>query len=171
KKHPNLPLRMGVHSGPVSGVVDVNEQTSVAGAGINMAHRVMDCGDAGHILLSKHVAEDLEQYAQWKPYLHDLGECEVKHGVHLHLVNLYTGELGNPALPEKFKPTAAPKILNKKWALIGSMISIAGLIALGFLIFGPVGMPLRGVRQISAAEQGHPGAPAPIPEQSIAVLP
>src|SRR5947209_5168509 len=88
KTHPNLPLRMGVHSGPVSAVTDVNDQTSVAGAGINMAQRVMDCGDAGHILISKHVAEDLEQYAHWKPYLHDLGECEVKHGARLAIANL-----------------------------------------------------------------------------------
>ena len=103
KAHPNLPLRMGVHSGPVSGVVDVNERANVAGAGINMAQRVMDCGDAGHILLSKRVAEDLEQYGHWQPHLHDLGECEVKHGVRVHVVNLFTEELGNPEPPERFK--------------------------------------------------------------------
>jgi len=78
KEHPELRLRMGAHSGPVSGVVDVNERTNVAGAGINVAQRIMDCGDAGHILLSKHIAEDLEQYGHWQPHLHDLGECEVK---------------------------------------------------------------------------------------------
>ncbi len=89
KEHPRLQLRMGIHSGPVSGVVDVNERANLAGAGINIAQRVMDCGDAGHILLSKHVAEDLEEYEQWRPLLHDLGECEVKHGLRLHLVNLY----------------------------------------------------------------------------------
>src|SRR5436305_12468 len=72
KNHPELQLRMGVHSGPVSGVIDVNERANVAGAGINIAQRVMDCGDAGHILLSKHVAEDLEQYKHWRPLLHDL---------------------------------------------------------------------------------------------------
>src|SRR5450432_4212051 len=103
KAHPNLPLRMGVHSGPVSGVIDVNERANVAGAGVNMAQRVMDCGDAGHILLSKRVAEDLEQYEHWQPLLHDLGECEVKHGVRIHVVNLYTEELGNPEEPEKFR--------------------------------------------------------------------
>src|SRR6187431_916662 len=81
KEHPRLQLRMGIHSGPVSEVVDVNERANLAGAGLNMAQRVMDCGDAGHILLSKHVAEDLEQYGHWQPHLHDLGECEVKHGV------------------------------------------------------------------------------------------
>src|SRR5713226_3519490 len=92
KEHPTLPLRMGVHSGPVSGVIDVNERANVAGAGINMAQRVMDCGDAGHILLSKHVAEDLEQFPRWRPYLHELGECEVKHGVRISIVNLYADD-------------------------------------------------------------------------------
>src|SRR5437588_2803141 len=103
KDNARLQVRMGIHSGPVSGVVDVNERSNVTGAGINTAQRVMDCGDAGHILLSKHVAEDLEQYRQWQPCLHDLGECEVKHGVRVSVVNLYTEELGNPELPEKFK--------------------------------------------------------------------
>src|SRR5213075_2220602 len=81
KEHPPLQLRMGIHSGPVSGVVDVNNRPNLAGAGLNIAQRVMDCGDAGHILLSKHVAEDLDEYEQWRPLLHDLGTCEVKHGV------------------------------------------------------------------------------------------
>jgi class 3 adenylate cyclase len=96
KKHPELRLRMGIHSGPVSGVIDATGKANVAGAGINIAQRVMDCGDAGHILLSKHVAEDLEEYPHWQPHLHELGECEVKHGAHISVVNLYTGELGNP---------------------------------------------------------------------------
>src|SRR6266581_1270298 len=103
KTQPNLPLRMGVHSGPVSGVIDVNDQTSVAGAGINMAQRVMDCGDAGHILLSKHVADDLEEYEHWQPLLHDLGECEVKHGMRVSIVNLRADRVGNPQLPKKFQ--------------------------------------------------------------------
>src|SRR5436309_406566 len=103
KKHPELQLRMGVHSGPVSGVIDATGKANVAGPGINIAQRVMDCGDAGHILLSKHVAEDLEEYPHWQPHLHELGECEVKHGVHVSVVNLYTAELGNPAVPEKLK--------------------------------------------------------------------
>jgi class 3 adenylate cyclase len=111
KGHPELQLRTGVHSGPVSGVIDVNGQASVAGAGINLAQRVMDCGDAGHILLSKRVADDLEQYPQWRSILHDLGDCEVKHGVRLHLVNLYTEELGNPEVPEKFKQLRGEKKL------------------------------------------------------------
>src|SRR5216117_2019885 len=103
KKHPELQLRMGIHSGPVSGIIDATGKANVAGAGINIAQRVMDCGDAGHILLSKHVTEDLEQYPHWQPHLHELGECEVKHGVHVSVVNLYTAELGNPAVPEKLK--------------------------------------------------------------------
>ena len=96
-------LRMGIHSGPVSGVVDVNGRSNVAGAGINMAQRVMDCGDAGHILVSKHVADDLEQYGSGDRHLHDLGECEVKHGVRVSVVNLYTDDLGNPEVPQKFR--------------------------------------------------------------------
>src|SRR5207253_3084183 len=98
KEHPRLQLRMGIHSGPVSGVVDVNERTNLAGSGINVAQRVMDCGEAGHILLSKHVAEDLEEYEQWRPLLHDLGSCEVKHGVRVSVVNLYADQVGNPKL-------------------------------------------------------------------------
>src|SRR3954471_3712544 len=109
QKHPELPVRMGIHSGPVSNVQDVSGRTNIAGAGINTAQRVMDCGDAGHILLSQHVADDLMQYRQWAPRLHDLGECEVKHGVRLHLVNLYAEPLGNSAVPEKLKTVAAAK--------------------------------------------------------------
>src|SRR5215813_5062012 len=103
KKHPELKVRMGVHSGPVNEITDLNEQANIAGAGINVAQRVMDCGDAGHILLSKHVADDLEQYPQWRPHLEELGDCQVKHGLRIWAVNLYTGELGNPAAPEKFR--------------------------------------------------------------------
>jgi TolB-like protein/class 3 adenylate cyclase/Tfp pilus assembly protein PilF len=103
KEYPQLKLRMGIHSGPVNEVRDVNGRANVAGAGINIAQRVMDCGDAGHILLSKRVAEDLVQSRQWRPYLHDLGECAVKHGVPISIVNLYTDEIGNAQLPEKFK--------------------------------------------------------------------
>jgi TolB-like protein/class 3 adenylate cyclase/Tfp pilus assembly protein PilF len=102
KEHSRLQLRMGIHSGPVSGVVDVNNRPNLAGAGLNIAQRVMDCGDAGHILLSKHVAEDLEEYEQWRPLLHDLGACEVKHGVRVGVANLYSEEVGNPQLPKKF---------------------------------------------------------------------
>src|SRR5947207_5877861 len=103
KDHAHIQLRMGVHSGPVNRVTDVNDKTNIAGSGINIAQRVLDCGDAGHILLSAHVAEDLSQYRHWQPYLHDLGECEVKHGLRLHLFNLYKEGLGNPQVPEKLK--------------------------------------------------------------------
>src|SRR5438067_9489083 len=131
RSQPELRVRMGIHSGPVSGITDVNDRSNVAGAGINLAQRVMDCGDAGHILLSKHVADDLEQYRQWQPCLHDLGECEVKHGAHVHVFNLYTDGVGNPAVPDKFKrpdvgaalPAAkeAPsKSIVPKWAMIGA---------------------------------------------------
>ncbi len=102
KKNPELRVRMGIHSGPVKGVTDLSEQGNIAGAGINIAQRVMDCGDAGHILVSKRVADDLEQYAKWRPLLHDLGSCEVKHGMSLALFNLYSGEFGNPETPKKF---------------------------------------------------------------------
>src|SRR5437868_10626523 len=103
KNHPEIPVRMGVHSGPVNPVSDVNDRSNVTGAGINMAQRVMDCGDAGHILLSKRLADDLAQYRHWRPHLHELQEFTVKHGVSLQLVNLYTDEVGNPEVPVKLK--------------------------------------------------------------------
>src|SRR6184192_4403158 len=103
KAHPRLQVRMGVHSGPVSGVIDVNGHANLAGAGINMAQRVMNCGDAGHILVSKHVAEDLEEYEHWRPLLHELGTCEVKHGMRVAIANLYADEVGNPQMPKKFQ--------------------------------------------------------------------
>src|SRR6266403_987107 len=129
KTHPNLPLRMGVHSGPVSGVIDVNERSNVAGAGLNMAQRVMDCGDAGHILLSKRVAEDLEQYEQWRPLLHDLGECEMKHGVRLSVVNLYDDQVGNPKLPRRFE-TVQKRRTRLRWAAVtAAVLTLAAIVA------------------------------------------
>ena len=98
---------MGIHSGPVNEVSDLNEQANMAGAGINFAQRVMDCGDAGHILLSKRVADDIDDYPEWRPHLHDLGECEVKHGVRLHLFNLYGDDFGNPAVPGRSRAQRA----------------------------------------------------------------
>ena len=115
KERPRLQLRMGIHSGPVSGVVDVNERANLAGAGLNIAQRVMDCGDAGHILLSKHVAEDLEEYEKWRPLLHDLGSCEVKHGVRVSVVNLYDDQSGNAKLPLKFE-TVQKRRTRLRWA-------------------------------------------------------
>src|SRR5580765_8412968 len=103
KAHPEIAVRMGIHSGPVSEVADVSGRTNIAGPGINMAQRVMDCGDAGHILLSKHVAENLEAYEQWRPLLHDLGVCEVKHGVRVSVINLHGDQVGNATLPKKFQ--------------------------------------------------------------------
>src|SRR5439155_670747 len=107
KSHPELRVRMGIHSGPVNEVVDLNEQANIAGAGINIAQRVMDCGDAGHILVSKRVADDLEHYSQWRSLLHELGEAEVKHGVRISLLNLYGDEAGKPGVPEKLRQAKA----------------------------------------------------------------
>src|SRR6185295_8498071 len=111
KNHPELRVRMGIHSGPVNEITDLNEQANIAGAGINIAQRVMDCGDKGHILLSQRVADDLAHYRQWQSQLHDLGEVEVKHGVRLRIFSLYNEELGNPEVPGKLrqsKPQTAP---------------------------------------------------------------
>src|SRR6266446_4542999 len=149
KNHPSLRLRMGVHSGPVDQVKDVNERSNVAGAGINTAQRVMDCGDARHILISKRVADDLAQDILWQPHLHDLGECEVKHGVGVHIFNLYTEELGNRELPEKFKQqrgrkktttatgASAGRPTVMRWAMIGAVLLIVAAVAVGLLILGP----------------------------------
>src|SRR5881398_3365027 len=109
QNHPVIRLRMGVHSGPVNRVRDVNDKTNIAGSGINVAQRVMDCGDAGHILLSRHVADDLSEYRHWRPCLHDLGECEVKHGLRVHIFNLYKDALGNPEVPEKLRQRKGSK--------------------------------------------------------------
>ena len=162
KQPPEVQLRMGIHSGPVSGVIDATGKANVAGAGINIAQRVMDCGDAGHILLSKHVAEDLEEYPHWQPHLHELGECEVKHGLRVSLVNLYTAELGNPAMPEKLKAarlaaTARRKKAAFRWMSF-SLVSLLVVIAvIGFILF-------RYRRPVLTVV-------SPAPEKSIAVLP
>src|SRR5215467_8281798 len=162
KKHPELPLRMGVHSGPVSGVIDATGKANVAGAGINVAQRIMDCGDAGHILLSKHLAEDLEEYPHWQPHLHELGAYEVKHGVRVSVVNLYTQELGNPAAPEKLKTARVAAAAQRKraafrWLSLGAASLLAVIAVLGFLIF-------RYRQPLTTAELR-------VPEKSIAVLP
>jgi TolB-like protein/class 3 adenylate cyclase/Tfp pilus assembly protein PilF len=176
RSHPELRVRMGIHSGPVSGITDVNDRSNVAGAGINLAQRVMDCGDAGHILLSKHVADDLEQYRQWRSHLHDLGECEVKHDVRLHVVNLYTDELGNREPPEKFQktkeaqpPPAVPvseaKSVRRSWSWIAALIIIAAVAAAaGFYISSHRSAP-------KAPPSATAPAPVAIPEKSIAVMP
>src|SRR5947209_3663308 len=116
RKHPELPVRMGIHSGPVSEVTDVSGRSNIAGAGINMAQRVMDCGDAGHILLSQHVADDLVQYRQWAPRLHDLGDCEVKHGVRLHLFNFHGDGFGNTAIPPRVRQ-GTQTLAKRSWVM------------------------------------------------------
>ena len=177
KKHPQTQVRMGIHSGPVSEVTDVNERANIAGAGINIAQRVMDCGDAGHILLSKHVAEDLEHYARWRPLLHELGECEIKHGAKISVVNLYTENAGNSQPPEKLRradvgaavPGAKKSPINRKHLLIaGAMISA---FVIGFAMFRSIGIPQRREAVRSEGEERRSAVSVPIPEKSIAVLP
>ena len=177
KKHLQIQVRMGIHSGPVSEVTDVNERANIAGAGINIAQRVMDCGDAGHILLSKHVAEDLEHYARWRPLLYDLGECEVKHGAKISVVNLYTENAGNSQPPEKLRradvgaavPGAKKSPINRKHLLIaGAMISA---FVIGFAMFRSIGIPQRREAVRSEGEERRSAVSVPIPEKSIAVLP
>ncbi|PYI64039.1 MAG: hypothetical protein DMF07_08045, partial [Verrucomicrobia bacterium] len=154
KDHPRLRLRMGIHSGPVSGVVDVTGQANLTGAGLNLAHRAMECGDAGHILLSKHVAEDLEEYEEWRPRLHDLGTCEVKHGVRVGIANLYDSEVGNPQLPKKLQAVKKHRT-RVRWAEMAvALLMLAAITgAFVFLLRRP---PRSGLA---------------IPEKSIAVLP
>src|SRR5438045_7674544 len=127
KEHPRLQLRMGIHSGPVSGVVDVNERANLTGAGINIAKRVMDCGDAGHILLSKHVAEDLEEYEKWRPLLHDLGTCEVKHNVTVSVVARYDDQFGNAKLPQRFE-TVQKRQTRLRWAATSAALVAVGVV-------------------------------------------
>ncbi len=166
KRYPELRVRMGIHSGPVNEITDLNEQANIAGAGINVAERVMDCGDAGHILLSQHVAEDLEQYPRWRSRLHDLGECEVKHGVRIHAVNFYTDDVGKPEVPERFRqakakeqtvpsvPVAAVKPAGRSRGGIAALIIVAAAVAaVGLYVFS------------------HRFGSKPILEKSVAVLP
>ncbi|HEV3100650.1 MAG TPA: tetratricopeptide repeat protein [Candidatus Udaeobacter sp.] len=154
KDHPKIQLRMGVHSGPVSGVIDVNGQANLAGAGLNVAQRVMACADAGHILLSKRVADDLGEYEHWRPLLHDLGECEVKHGMRMSIVNLHADEVGNPQLPKKFQA------LKKHRARMRWAITTLALLALLAIVAGIAIFSRNRVRSTLAAR-----------EKSIAVLP
>src|SRR6476659_602123 len=154
KDNQRLHVRMGIHSGPVSGVVDVNERTNVAGAGINLAQRVMDCGDAGHILLSHHVAEDLAEYEEWRPFLHDIGTFEVKHGVRVSVTNLYSDEVGNPNLPSKLQAVKKHQV-RVRWAAVAIGLLVLGAIIAAFMI-----VSRRPTTSLTA-----------IPERSIAVLP
>jgi adenylate cyclase len=154
KEHPRLQLRMGVHSGPVSGVIDVNGHANLAGAGINMAQRVMACGDAGHILVSKHVAEDLEEYEHWRPLLHDLGTCEVKHGMRVGIANLYADEVGNPQLPKKFQ-ALKKRSVRMRWAEVAVALLVLAAVVAAFLLV--LRRPMRSALTVA--------------EKSIAVLP
>ncbi len=106
KKEAAFGLRMGLHSGPVYCSEDINQRLNVAGGGINIAQRVMDCGDAGHILMSHSVAETLQQLSQWRDAVHDLGEHEVKHSLRLRIYNLFNTDVGNPEVPRKTQPPA-----------------------------------------------------------------
>jgi TolB-like protein/class 3 adenylate cyclase len=168
EQHSNLRLRMGVNSGPVSGVVDVNDRANVAGAGINMAQRVMDCGDAGHILLSKRVAEDLEQFKHWRPHLYHLGECEVKHGEKIDIVNLFTAELGNSERPGRLSksvektdvvPVSSERPKSRKSLLVIAACAAIAVLAVGSFLFWH-----REKTKASAS-------PSTIVEKSVAVLP
>src|SRR5262249_7411347 len=132
KDHPQSRLRMGIHSGPVGGVIDVTGRTNLAGAGLNVAQRVMKCGDGGHILLSKHVAEDLEEYDEWRPRLHDLGICEVKHGVRIGIANLYDSEVGNPQLPTKLR-VIEKRRTRVRWAEVAVALFVLAVVAAGFV--------------------------------------
>jgi TolB-like protein/class 3 adenylate cyclase/Flp pilus assembly protein TadD len=174
KNHPNIHVRMGVHSGPVNPIRDVNDETNVAGAGINVAQRVLDCGDAGHILLSGHVAGDLAEYRHWQPYLHDLGEREVKHGLRLHLFNLYKENLGNPQVPEKLgrrkwkqasgavHPINAPR-WPKIVLIVAFLVSIIALVSSSWIFFHRAPAPINTPNLSEIA--------TPVLERSIAVMP
>jgi adenylate cyclase len=179
KKHPELRVRMGIHSGPVNEVTDLNEQANIAGAGINIAQRVMDCGDAGHILLSRRVAEDLEHYPRWRPHLHRLGEIEVKHGDRISVVNFYQDELGNPTAPQKFGsaeataaaglPTQRSGICLRRW-IIGGLIGTAAV----FLALGLIKHQRKSAvtpRQDASAARTEAATGSAISQKSIAVLP
>jgi len=155
RKHPELRVRMGIHSGPVNEITDLNEQANIAGAGINIAQRVMDCGDAGHILLSRHVAEDLEQYPRWRAYLHDLGECEVKHGVRVGVVNLSGDGAGNAAAPKKFQALKKHRA-HVRWAEAAIALLVLAAVISAFIYV---------LRRGPARSLGN------VVEKSIAVLP
>jgi TolB-like protein/class 3 adenylate cyclase/Tfp pilus assembly protein PilF len=182
RAQPSLPVRMGIHSGPVHHVLDANQRENIAGAGINIAQRVMDCGDAGHILLSKRVADDLAQYRRWQPYLHELGDFEVKHGVVVSIVNLYADVVGNPVPPAKLKhgkrlPERAQGSEGAKRSPLLIPLLIAGLmlfsIAVLAIIFAPAILKQSRARENTTSSHAAPitpSAPA-IAEKSIAVLP
>jgi TolB-like protein/class 3 adenylate cyclase/Tfp pilus assembly protein PilF len=179
QERPHIRLRMGVHSGQVNRVIDINDKTSLTGSGINVAQRVLDCGDAGHILLSAHVAEDLREYRHWQPYIKDLGECEVKHGLRLHLFNLCKDGLGNPDVPDKLqrggrkRESDALRLIND----IRSpkfLIAVAAFVALLALVISSLTFFQR-ASSTPASISSKPTAPTALAsafrEKSVAVLP
>jgi TolB-like protein/class 3 adenylate cyclase/Flp pilus assembly protein TadD len=175
QNHPEIQVRMGIHSGPINQVPDVNDRVNIAGAGINVAQRVLDCGDAGHILLSGHVADDLGEYRHWRPYLHDLGECEVKHGLRLHVVNLCKDGFGNQQVPEKLKRRGRWKqtsgadvrpITAPRWP--ESVLSVAVLL---FAVALAVSFSTFFHRPSPPTTRNHSEIATPILGNSIAVLP
>ena len=151
KSHPELHVRMGIHSGPVNEVTDLNEQANVAGAGINIAQRVMDCGDAGHILLSKRVADDLEHYPQWRSLLHELGECEVKHGARIGVVNFYSDEIGNSQIPKKLQIFKRGRSLTRWSAIAAGLLLLVGIVAAFVIVSKKSTRPASGVSEKSIA--------------------
>src|SRR5215471_3088584 len=169
KSHPELHVRMGIHSGPVNQIADLNEQANIAGAGINIAQRVMDCGDSGHILISRHVAEDFEHYPRWQPYLHPLGDFDVKHGQVISVVNFYNDGIGNPAVPAKFGKkavtgTTAPAVKNRRrYAIAAAVIGALIVVGAGGVFFA--------TKTASKKLIGRIGSALPVSEKSIAVLP
>src|SRR5437773_939174 len=156
RQTPRLQLRMGIHSGPVDKLADVNERSNIAGSGINTAQRVMECGDAGHILLSRRVADDLAQYGRWQQDLHDLGQVEVKHGARIDIVNLYNERVGNQAIPKKI---AEAKRNTARRAKIRGLLAV---LALAILIASVALFLLQRAKSTRLAAEG--------PEKSIAVL-
>jgi TolB-like protein/class 3 adenylate cyclase/Tfp pilus assembly protein PilF len=175
REHPTIQVRMGVHSGPVNPIRDVNDKTNFAGSGINVAQRVLDCGDAGHILLSGHVAKDLAEYRHWQPHLHDLGECEVKHGLRLHIFNLYKDNLGNPQVPEKlnrrrWKQRAAAirsVILSRPSNFLLTVALVVSAVGLAISLSTFLRRGAGGITHVPALSS----TAASIAEKSIAVLP
>jgi TolB-like protein/class 3 adenylate cyclase len=176
RAHPEIQVRMAIHSGPVNRIVDVNDMVNVAGAGINVAQRVLDCGDAGHILLSKHLADDLAQYRHWQPHLRDLGECEVKHGLRLHIFSLCKEGVGNPLMPQRLRR-------GHRWKQTGSVPvrpvvpprwpQIILSTALLFLALALAALCLFVFRRAAKAPDKHVSllSEDAVVEKSIAVLP
>src|SRR5437773_3583926 len=166
RAQPSLPVRMGIHSGPVHHVKDANERENIAGVGINIAQRVMDCGDAGHILVSKRVADDLAQRRRWQPYLHELGDVEVKHGVVVSLVNLYAETIGNPTPPARIgKVRSRVRTISKAtdkglsplaraiFIIVGLLIALIFVLAIVSVIFAPAMMRTLDRRRLATLPQ------------------